>query len=183
MKVKIYDLLEKINPLDEKEAEHISFAKDWILSGSELYRRIKPDVPNIHLVAYCVLIDFERNKILLGAHKDSGLWLPPGGHCDSNEIPLETAERELLEETGVTANFHSTLPFFISITKTSGALDNGHTDVGFWYISKGDSTKPELNFDRAEFTDLQWFSLDEFPKESTDRHMTRFLKKLQGQTN
>ena len=179
MQTQIYDLLSKIDPIDEKEEEHIAFAKKWVLSGKELFRKFKPDVPDIHLVAYCLLIDFEKNKILLGAHKDAGLWLPPGGHCDYNELPLKTAERELMEEMGVTAEFYSSMPFFLSVTKTSGPNDRGHTDVGFWYISCGDSTQ-KIDYDRVEFNELKWFSFNEVPLEMTDHRMESFLKKLKN---
>jgi 8-oxo-dGTP pyrophosphatase MutT (NUDIX family) len=30
-----------------------------------------------------------------------GLWLPPGGHIEPNEDPIEAVRREVLEETGI----------------------------------------------------------------------------------
>lgn len=35
---------------------------------------------------------------------DEYLWTVPAGHIDTNELPLEAAKRELLEETGYTSN-------------------------------------------------------------------------------
>lgn len=42
-----------------------------------------------------------RGSLLLHRHRKLGLWLPPGGHVDPDEIPDDAAVREVLEETGV----------------------------------------------------------------------------------
>ena len=42
-----------------------------------------------------------RGGILLHRHRKLGMWLPPGGHVDPDEIPDDAAVREVLEETGV----------------------------------------------------------------------------------
>ena len=38
---------------------------------------------------------------LLHWHRKVGLWLPPGGHIEPNEDPIQAARREALEETGI----------------------------------------------------------------------------------
>lgn len=40
-------------------------------------------------------------RVLLIRHKKLGLWLPVGGEMEPNETPLEAAQRELKEETGL----------------------------------------------------------------------------------
>ncbi len=40
-------------------------------------------------------------KVLLHRHRKLGMWLPPGGHIERDELPDEAAVREVLEETGV----------------------------------------------------------------------------------
>jgi len=47
-------------------------------------------------------------RTLLVKHKKLGMWLPPGGHIDEGEHPDEAVLREVLEETGLTAEFVST---------------------------------------------------------------------------
>lgn len=42
-----------------------------------------------------------EQKVLLIKHKKLGLWLCPGGHVDSGELPHQAAERETFEETGI----------------------------------------------------------------------------------
>jgi 8-oxo-dGTP pyrophosphatase MutT (NUDIX family) len=40
---------------------------------------------------------------LLHWHKRLGQWMPPGGHIEPNEDPVQAALREILEEAGITA--------------------------------------------------------------------------------
>ncbi len=42
-----------------------------------------------------------RGALLLHRHAKLGIWLPPGGHIEPNELPDEAAVREVKEETGV----------------------------------------------------------------------------------
>jgi 8-oxo-dGTP pyrophosphatase MutT (NUDIX family) len=43
----------------------------------------------------------EGDSTLLHWHPKLSLWLPPGGHIDPDEDPVEAAIREALEETGI----------------------------------------------------------------------------------
>jgi 8-oxo-dGTP pyrophosphatase MutT (NUDIX family) len=40
-------------------------------------------------------------KVLLHLHRKLGMWLPPGGHIEQDELPDDAAVREVFEETGV----------------------------------------------------------------------------------
>ena len=45
----------------------------------------------------------KNGKLLLQKRKDNGCWADHGGCCELGETVEETAKRELLEETGLTA--------------------------------------------------------------------------------
>ncbi len=47
-----------------------------------------------------VFVVWER-KVLLHRHRKLGMWLPPGGHIERDELPDEAAVREVFEETGL----------------------------------------------------------------------------------
>ncbi len=42
-----------------------------------------------------------RGKVLLHHHRKLGMWLPPGGHIERDELPDNAAVREVFEETGL----------------------------------------------------------------------------------
>ncbi len=42
-----------------------------------------------------------KEKVLLVKHRKLGLWLPVGGHIESDETPEEALRREAMEEAGL----------------------------------------------------------------------------------
>ncbi len=52
-----------------------------------------------HFTATAYVVARERTLLLW--HHKLGMWLPPGGHCEPNEDPVEAACREALEESGL----------------------------------------------------------------------------------
>lgn len=172
----IYQSVSKIRPYDRIEAQHKEDALRWIRSGVELRRLEKPATPPKHLVSYSVLLDPKVNALLLVDHKQAQLWLPPGGHVELGEHPLETAQRELREELNTSLALVQKDPVFLTVTETVG-LTAGHVDVSLWYVFAADSSV-ELRYDRTEFNAVQWFPLDGLPLSRTDPHLSRFCEKL-----
>src|SRR3974377_1255924 len=56
----------------------------------------------------------EGDRTMLHWHKKLQLWLPPGGHIDPDEDPIQAVERDVREETGIAAEVvpHVPLPPF-----------------------------------------------------------------------
>lgn len=52
-----------------------------------------------HFVATVYVVN--DGQTLLHEHERLGMWLPPGGHIDRDELPHESARRETREETGL----------------------------------------------------------------------------------
>lgn len=52
------------------------------------------------LLFAAVIVSRYRDRWVLCKHKDRETWEIPGGHREKNETILETAKRELFEETG-----------------------------------------------------------------------------------
>ncbi|HBC71831.1 MAG TPA: NUDIX hydrolase [Coxiellaceae bacterium] len=172
----IYGVVSNIKPFDALEQKHIDDTLVWIKSGMPLFRAVDPDSLNKHLVSYCVLFDEKALKILFGDHKKSQLWLPPGGHVEIDEFPIEAARRECFEELKIQADFWCEQPIFLTSTLTVSA-NAMHTDVAFWYVVKGDH-REKYNFDTEEFNAIRWFDFNEIPYEKTDQNMQRFINKL-----
>jgi 8-oxo-dGTP diphosphatase len=178
MRKDIYQMIERITPLDDLETQHRQNALQWIESGAGLFRIQKPATPPKHLVSYFVVLDPETQRILLVDHLKAQKWLPPGGHVDVNEHPRATVVREAKEELSLTASFLMEEPLFITETVTVG-LAAGHTDVSLWFVIKGKSEGP-ISYDPSEFKGVKWFAYNEVLKmdiEQLDPHMHRFMQK------
>jgi len=172
----IASLVRAIAPHDAIEAAHKAWILEWIRSGAPLFRIKKPDLPACHLGTYCAVFDPARRKLLLGDHRNAGLWLPPGGHIEPDEDPRVAAARELQEELGIDARPRFETPLFVTVTETVG-IDSGHTDVSLWFVFHSDSlSRPQ--FDDAEFKSLEWYELGSIPFARSHPDMQRFVDKL-----
>lgn len=184
---KIVGLINQVKSFDSDEQEHIKDVLNWIASGVEIFRIEKPATPLKHLVSYAVLVDLKSKKVLLLDHKKALKMLPSGGHVDKNEMPLETAKRELIEELGIEPKpvFDTGVPFFVTVMETVG-ITAGHFDVDLWYVFMGDSDL-KINDDteefKREFDGYHWLSFDEIlsrPIEEFDANIHRFVRKLKS---
>ncbi|HEX7536189.1 MAG TPA: NUDIX domain-containing protein [Dermatophilaceae bacterium] len=176
-----HDLVTRIQPFDETERAHRAAAICWLESTDDVFRRVRPATPPKHLVSYCVVADPGDLSIFLVDHVNAGLWLPPGGHVEPDDHPLETARRELAEELNLDADFSviGTQPLFVTVTETVGA-DHGHVDVSLWYAAAADRRTP-MTPDPREFNGACWWTADEIasaPGEPFDPHFHRFMAKL-----
>ena len=151
----VFDLVSGIDPGDDRESRDRAVILAWLRETDDVFRREKPATPPTHLVSYVVPTDPATGDLLLVAHRNAGLWLPPGGHVDPGEHPATTARRELGEELGVDAS-PAGRPVFLTVTVTVG-IDSGHTDVGLWFPAAIPRTA-ELRPDLGEFTGVRWWS-------------------------
>lgn len=97
-------------------------------------------------------------KLLLGKRKgyNEGAWGVPGGHLEHGEGFEEAARRELLEETGLTAE---TLVFQNVVNRCSG--DEQYLHVSF--LADGVVGEPVLT-EPDKCSGWGWFPLDALPE-------------------
>lgn len=104
-------------------------------------------------------------RVLLHRHKKLNRWLPPGGHVEPNELPDETALREVFEETGVTAKLVGTPVIDIDLPDQPRQLcpplgiqltpiAPGHEHIDIIYLATGEPAEPMEN--------VAWFSPEEW---------------------
>ena len=101
----------------------------------------------------------EDKEILLIKHPKLGVWLPPGGHLEANELPTEGASREVLEEIGMGLKFkeenldNTTLIRSPDYTLVEDLKDHNHIDL--IYVIKVKHFEPTLDH---EIHDHRWAS-------------------------
>lgn len=137
-----------------------------------------------HITGSAFVLSPDRTKLLLIHHKFLQKWLQPGGHWDPGESdPLAAAQREAVEETGVTIAEYLPLvadqpliPFDIDshpIPERPERNMPAHTHHDFRYIfvaASEDLTKLE-----AEVYEAGWFEFD-----APECHnVTEIIEKLQ----
>lgn len=100
-----------------------------------------------------VFVVSER-RVLLHLHRKLGIWLPPGGHIEPNELPDEAALREVEEEAGITITLRqdTNLPVDrpgeprqltrpVGIQLETIAPDHEHIDL-IYFATPNDPTAP-----------------------------------------
>ncbi len=108
-KVKLADLkhnsdltrTDTVTEYDLKRLKKYNKAREVLTSKEPIAFFDDVDVPDDKL-SFAVIIAKYDGKFVLCKHKNRQTWECPGGHRESGETILETAKRELYEETGAT---------------------------------------------------------------------------------
>lgn len=120
---------------------------------------------NRKVSASCVVI--RDNKVLMVKHTygaANGKYLIPGGFCEEGELPQKSAEREVMEETGV-------------VVVASDLLAVRFTMQEVWCIFRGEYVKGEPASDNDENEDALFMSIEEALRSETVVATTREILK------
>lgn len=100
-----------------------------------------------HLVATGFVV--HNGSVLLHWHRKVRAWLPPGGHMEKDEDPVQTALREVMEETGINVSIvphreplrignlgqvHA--PFAVMVEDVSDEKHGAHQHIDFIYFTR-----------------------------------------------
>lgn len=88
----------------------------------------------------------------------AGTWSTPGGWMRHKETPEQTAEREVLEETGVTVR----RPELFAVTNDVFTEEDVHS-VTLWLAARYWSGEPTIR-EPNKCTELRWVAVDEMPR-------------------
>ncbi|MGJ8527120.1 NUDIX domain-containing protein [Maritalea sp.] len=123
------------------------------------------------LGARAMLID--GKKVLLIKHTYTKGWLFPGGGVETGDSVLETAKRELFEETGYQVEGDGQ---FLSLYHNAEASRRDH--VALFVFRDFEQGRPfEPN---AEIAEMGWFSIDELPSDVSDATKNRIAEYFGG---
>lgn len=108
------------------------------------------------------VIVHDGGKVLLQLRKDNGCWGHHGGCVEPGETVEETARRELLEETGLTARSLELLGVF-SGRELFYTYPNGDMVANNDVVFLCEDFSGEMLTETNETADLRWFSFDSLP--------------------
>jgi len=109
---------------------------------------------NDEFLNFAVIIAKSDGKWVFCKHKERDTYECPGGHREDGENILETAKRELWEETG--AIDFSLIPICVySVSGKDNVIENTKETFGMLYYSeiKSFGQMPELEIEKIELFD------------------------------
>jgi len=120
-----------------------------------------------------------KDKVLLHMHKKHKTLFPLGGHMETNEVPHETAIREVFEESGLSIElYNNEEPLYLGRVKQLHRpihvlLENvGHPVENIDFIYFATTNNDELNPQKGESRELHWLSKNDIENnESIEPHV------------
>ena len=113
------------------------------------------------LLKFAVIISKSQDKWVFCKHKERDTYEVPGGHREENETILETAKRELNEETGA-IDFSIQKICVYSVTGKTRVNESGEESYGMLYYADIKEFDKELHSEMEKV-----LLLDELPTEWT----------------
>lgn len=119
--------------------------------------------------AGAIVID-PAGRILMVRTRFRGTWEWPAGRSEGNESPLQTARREVCEETGLDL---AAMRFLGVNFQTGGGTKNGR--LNFTFVTEVDAaTAAEVSPQAIEISDYRWMDTAEARREIAPKLRTRF---------
>ena len=136
------------------------------------------------------LVIFQSDKkIFTGRRLDNtSAWQMPQGGMDENEVPLETAYREMFEETGISKDkvslvgitkkwYRYDLPSEIQ-SRFWGGKYRGQSQKWFLFEFIGEDTDINISTKTPEFCEWRWSSIDDLIEKIVPFKMELYKKVL-----
>lgn len=185
MKEKIQLIIDEYLKLFPNEQDRLAILKNY-LKESTNEDLTDWNNKNGHLTAGAFVYCKSDDKFLVLYHKDLKMYLYPGGHMDIQDAsPLETAKRELKEETGL-ENLrliqlcNSGIPFDIDIhlipfNDRVNMPEHYHFDFRYLFLLEN---LGDIIIDKDEFKDYKWISSSELEKDKNYGDIVKKLKRI-----
>lgn len=180
--------IEKYIPFNEQEMRDrqvmlriMDSCDDYLLRSNEI----------AHFTASAWIVNRSRSKVLLVYHNIYNSWTWTGGHADGEENLLQTALREVREETGLNSIKPVSKEIFsIEIIPVSGHIKSGryvssHLHLNVTYLVQADENEI-TRIKEDENSDIGWFEPEKLDSLSDEKWMkevvyAKLQSKLKGE--
>ena len=157
-------------PFNEQEGKDRDLILSCLDRFDDLYTR---DNKTMHLTASAWVTDRSHTKILMAYHNlyDSWSWL--GGHADGERDLLQTALREVREESGImNVRPLSEDIFSLEVLTVDGHMKKGeyvssHLHLNVTYLLEADADEA-VHIKKDENSGVAWFTPEEAVKASSE---------------
>ena len=102
--------------------------------------------------------------VLRARDPDAGLWTLPGGFCEAAEHPMQAAERELHEETGLSGRATAYLGAWMDVYGPPAPDGVEINTCVSGYLVELDDPAATPDPDPAESAEVRWFDFDALPE-------------------
>ena len=163
--------------VDECEEQHrMTILKQVEATPQWWHRETLPG----HVTGSAFVVDTQVEQLLLHHHLKLDRWLQFGGHDEGERSPVETAVRELSEESGLSSFefFGDPAIFDLDVHEipARGPMPaHDHLDVRFLFVASMDQ---KLQPADGESRTLAWFPLEEAATRMDEEGADRVIAKL-----
>ncbi len=115
-------------------------------------------------------IDDDKKQILLIKHMNGGHWAFPKGHVEGEETEIETAMREIKEETGINAVIDNRFREVITYSPKKDVIK----DVVYFFAT---TNEYKINVQQEEVCESKWVDLNDAANCVTYKHDKELIAK------
>lgn len=169
--MELREKIEKYEPYNEQEENDKKIMLKYIDLFDDVLTR---DNEFGHFTASAWVVNKERTKVLMIYHNIYKSWAWTGGHADGESNLLETAIRELKEETGVkNVKVLDDDIFSLEIVCVNGHVKRGkhvssHVHLNLTYLLEADE-KEELKIKEDENKGVMWVNIEDVEKVTNEK--------------
>lgn len=177
----IIEKIKRYQPFNEQEEKDQIEILHLLKTVSNIFIR---ENKQVHMTASAWVVNEDFKKVLMIYHNIYNSWSWLGGHADGETELLQTAIREVKEESGLKEVFSLSEDIFsLEILTVDGHEKNGnyvssHLHINITFLLKADENEKTV-IKPDENSGVAWFELEEAINASTEEWFKkRIYKKL-----
>jgi 8-oxo-dGTP pyrophosphatase MutT (NUDIX family) len=177
MSEELLQLLDAYRPEVGKEAAMWQRMREFVATTPDAFERT---CLVGHVTGSAWIVNRDLSRVVLIHHAKLNRWLQPGGHCDGQTDVLAVAQREVLEETGLSVQPAATGIFDVDvhvIPARGVEPQHLHYDVRFLLVADETAALEQNSESRA----VAWFELDDVAGQNPDASLARMIAKTRLQ--